>query len=512
MTDLPSEKEPLSEGGASYRQILKNSSIVGGASIFLVLLGMLRNKALAALLGPAGVGLAGLLASLMATISTVGSFGLGQVGTRQIAEAKARGDESTLATVRWVVSAGTWTLGIGFGALMALCGQRIAERAFERPDLGPAVSWLGLGVAFSVCATGQAAILNGMRRIPELSLLSVLSGATSAVVGVAAIWIWEGRGLLAFLLAAPIASYVIGIYFVAQVPTEARVEASVRRTLPVLATMARLGVSFMIAGLVGTGAQLVVRMLVQNELGLEGLGLYQAAWTISMTYIGFVLSALGTDFYPRLTAATGDDVLVNRLVNQQSEIALLLAAPVFLAMLALAPWVMSVLYSAEFSPAASLLRLQILGDVLKIASWPIGFIILAAGDGRSFLISEASGMSVFVLVAFIAMPWLGLNATGVGFVSMYLFLLPLVYWRARKQTSFRWSPRVRQKLLSVLIAVSMVGLVSAWHPVAGLTLGLVLSAISAIQTVGRLSEMTEMEGVVGRLGVFCRRLSGTRRH
>ena len=50
---------------------------------------------------------------------------------------------------------------------------------------------------------------------------------------------------------------------------------------------------------------------------------------------------MGTDYYPRLTATIHDPVATNRLVNEQTEVALLLAGPVLLAMLALAPWGMA---------------------------------------------------------------------------------------------------------------------------------------------------------------------------
>jgi O-antigen/teichoic acid export membrane protein len=60
---------------ATYRQILRSSSIIGGASFVGVLVALLRIKAAAILLGPAGVGLIGLLQSLMATAASVSALG-----------------------------------------------------------------------------------------------------------------------------------------------------------------------------------------------------------------------------------------------------------------------------------------------------------------------------------------------------------------------------------------------------------------------------------------------------
>ena len=44
----------------TYRQILKSSALIGGSSLISVVIGIVRTKAFALLLGPTGVGLMGL--------------------------------------------------------------------------------------------------------------------------------------------------------------------------------------------------------------------------------------------------------------------------------------------------------------------------------------------------------------------------------------------------------------------------------------------------------------------
>ena len=105
-----------------------------------------------------------------------------------------------------------------------------------------------------------------------------------------------------------------------------------------------------------------------------------------MTYLGFVLGAMGTDYYPRLSACIHDPAAACRLVNEQTEVALLLTAPALIALLAVSPWLIPLLYTAEFAPAVGILHFQLLGDLLKVMSWPLGFVILAAGAGRTFIL------------------------------------------------------------------------------------------------------------------------------
>jgi PST family polysaccharide transporter len=55
---------------SSYGQILKSSSIVGGAQAINYVVGLLRTKAVALLLGPSGVGLVGLYVSAIGLVGT----------------------------------------------------------------------------------------------------------------------------------------------------------------------------------------------------------------------------------------------------------------------------------------------------------------------------------------------------------------------------------------------------------------------------------------------------------
>ena len=85
----------------SYGQILKSSALVGGSSVLNIGIGIVRTKAMAMLLGPAGFGLFGLYGSIADLTLTVAGMGINSSGVRQIAEAVGSGKwtESALTTV-----------------------------------------------------------------------------------------------------------------------------------------------------------------------------------------------------------------------------------------------------------------------------------------------------------------------------------------------------------------------------------------------------------------------------
>lgn len=465
-------------------------------------------KMVAMLLGPAGIGLIGFYLNLIQTASSIAAMGLGNVGTRQIAVAHAEGGNVAVGRTRRALFWGTILLALVGAALFWLASGWIAQVILGDESRTNDVAWLSVGVALTVAAGSQGALLTGLRRIGDLARIKFGAGVIGAALGVLALWLWGAQGLIAMILIAPVVTFLLGHLYVARLgPPDG---PSIR--LPEMSrewkTMLTLGFAFMLSGLVTTLGHLAARTLVQRELGAEALGQFQAAWAIGMTYLGFVLGAMGTDYYPRLTAAIRDTVTATRLVNEQTEVALLLCAPALLAMLGLAPLVIHLLYSAEFGPAVEILRWQLMGDILKLMSWPLGFVLLAMGAGKTFILTESLGMGVFVLGVLIGLPLIGVTATGVAFLALYVAYLPLVWCLGRRMIGFRWTRAVKVQAVAVMTAAVTVDIAARWSEPLGAILGLGLALVTGSWALMRLSSMAGAGGRLGRIAGFAERVKG----
>src|SRR5258708_34509304 len=114
---LPLESLPKAEQMAtpekhSYGQILKSSALVGGSSAVNIAIGIVRTKAMAILLGPAGFGLFGLYGSIADLTQSIAGLGINSSGVRQIAEASATGDTTQMARTAAVLRRISLVLGI----------------------------------------------------------------------------------------------------------------------------------------------------------------------------------------------------------------------------------------------------------------------------------------------------------------------------------------------------------------------------------------------------------------
>lgn len=479
---------------------------MGAASVINILSGLMRMKAAAVLLGPAGVGLFGIYQNLVSTAATVSALGFGTVGTRQIAEAQANGQDHDVIAARRALFWGSLILAALGASIFYFLRNRIAANILAEPLRGTEVGWLAVGVALTVLAGSQTALLNGLRRIGDLARIQVASGIMAAVLGIGAILLWREDGMLVLVVIGPLTSFVMGHWYVSKLEKVTTEPTPLAALAGQWRMMAILGLAFMVSSLVTSLGHLAVRTLVQRELGLDALGQFQAAWTIGMTYLTFVLGAMATDYYPRLAGCIHDKPAACKLINEQTEIALLLAGPVLLTLLSLAPWAIHLLYSAEFAPAVGILRWQLLGDIFKVLSWPLGFALLAAGAGKTFVFTETVGTGVFVLGVAAGLPVLGVLATGVAFLALYLAYLPLVFWFAYQRLDFRLAAGVVRQTVALIAAAALVAALGTWSDTASAVLGLTLALLFASQSLSRIGTMANMGGRMGRIAAMCRRV------
>jgi PST family polysaccharide transporter len=260
--------------------------------------------------------------------------------------------------------------------------------------------------------------------------------------------------------------------------------------------MVKLGVVFMLGGLATTATLLLVRARIAQDLGLDAAGHFSASWSITMIYVGFLLRAMGADYFPRLTEVIRDREAATRLMNDQMQLALALGGPVLLGLIGCAPWVIRLLYSPEYDPAAALLQWQTVGNVFKLATWSLGFAFVAAARSGVFLFLQLQFNALFLPMIWVGLPRLGLEVTGIAFLLAYAVQLSVLAVLVHRLQGFRWQ-RLSLGLLAMHVTLALALLMLARAaPLAGAGASVVLGLGTAL--VGGHIVLTKI-GPHGRL-------------
>jgi PST family polysaccharide transporter len=436
---------------SSHRQIFKSTALIGGTQIINMVIGILRTKVLAVLLGPTGIGLAGLYVSATSLIGSVAGLGINASGVRQIAEAAGTNDEERIARTIVTLHRVSLFSGLLGMVLILVLAPLLSRTTFGDDKHVMGIALMSLTLLFGGISAGQSALLQGLRRLRDLAASQIIGTLFGAVVSVALVWHFREQGIIPYLVAVSAFGILLSWWYARKVEV-LPVRVTWRESFLESRSLLAMGIAFTAAALIGSGTAYLARVLVQHQLGTAAVGIYTATWTLSTYYIGFVLSAMGADFMPRLTASSQDNPTMNRLVNEQTEMGILIALPGVIATLTLAPWVMKAFYSAAFMEGADVARWQILGVFLRVVSWPLGYILIAKGESLRFTVSELVFGIINVASIFLCMKVWKLDGVGISFAISYLAYTVMMVWVASRLTGFRWSP-VAWKILipSVLI-------------------------------------------------------------
>ena len=421
---------------SSSRGLIKSMLVIGSAQVVKIMISIFRMKILAVLLGPNGVGLLSIYNSLLDMAQQTASLGIGSSGIREIAS--AGGDEATLSRVRHVLFAAHLIQGTLAMIAIWLLRERITIWIFSDTVRATEVGLIGIAVLLCLLVSTQTVLLQGLRKINDLVRVTVFGTFFGTLAGLAAVWLQGESGLIWFILVQPLAAVLTALHYTRLLPKPTVVRLSLLESWDIWKPMAKLGAAFMLGGLATAATLLLVRSLISQALGLNAAGYFAASWGITMTYVGFLLVAMRADYYPRLTEIIHNKAAVVQLINDQAQLGLAISGPILLLLIGLAPWVITLLYSSVFEPAVTLLQLQMLGNVFKIASWAMSLSIVAAARGKTFFLTELSFNIIFVSIVFIFLPYIGLVVTAYAFVIGYFVYLIVVYVLARSIHGFRW--------------------------------------------------------------------------
>lgn len=471
----------------SYGQIIKSSVMIGGASMVNIAIGIVRTKAMALLLGPAGVGLMGMFQSTVDLAVSVAGMGINSSGVRQIAESAGSGKQERIAETSAVLRRTVWVLSAIGALLMVAFSGEIAAVTFGSREHAIAIALLSLALVFRLFTDAEAALIQGLRRIADLARMNIFGALAGTAMSITFVFLLGVEGIVPAIVAVAAATTVAAWWYGRKVKLEppSMTARQVRREATALL---RLGVAFMVSGLLMMGSAYAVRAMILHQSGIDAAGLYQASWTLGGLYVGIILQAMGADFYPRLTGVAGDNRECNRLVNEQAKVSLLLAGPGVIATITLAPLVVTLFYSAKFAESVEILRWICLGMAMRVVSWPMGFIILAKNAQRFFLASEVAWTVVHLSLAWVCIEHFGARGAGMAFFGSYVFHALITYVLVRLLSGFRFSAENKRYGLVILalIAVAFAGFSFLPHWWAT-GLGLVALLASAAFTIRALT-------------------------
>lgn len=409
-------------------------ALFGASSFIGTLTQVARGKLAAVVLGPAGVGVLGQLTNLWTMLHALSGLSMFNGIVQRIAAGRRDGDDRV---VRGQFASSLYFL-TGFSCLAAICGALLSSTISgaifgdggERAWL---VALIILSVPLGVTSQTYRSLLTGhalVKPVVRAQVASDLVGLVLFVPLVIYFGLWGAvlsfclLQLLKLVFQLRAVTVTVGASFL--VP-----DASAFDWKEVRANVG-FGANGIVMAMMSIGCTLVVFRMIIGQEGLEAAGIYGAAMKVATLYFGAVYAAAGGYLLPVLVSA-GEGSALQDKVNETSQMYLFLLPPAIVGILCLAPELMAILFTTEFSPSARLLALILPADLLRITAETMGLAFLATRR-----LGRYTGLYLAWVVLFLAGSYWQLSVSGLSGVAgayaashiVNFILVVLMCWHA----------------------------------------------------------------------------------
>lgn len=468
----------MSSKQSSYRQIFKANTIFGGVQVINILISLVRGKVLAILIGTAGMGLNGLLMSNLNLIKIISGLGLEQSAVRDLSIAHGTGNDQTISRIYTIFKRWVWISAI-IGIVVTISFSPLLSKfAFKDTTHTWSYIWLSTTFLFTALTGGIYTLLRGTRRIELLAKANVFGAVAGLVAVIPIFYFMKIRGVVPAIIVSSIVSYVISIYFKNKVSIKTT-SIGWRETLAEGKGMVFLGISLSVSALFTSTSEYVLSIFITQNGSLSDLGVYNAGLSIINGYVGMIFTAIAIDFFPRLSAVINEKEKWEEIVFQQSELVMIILGPLLILLLATAPVLIRVLLSIEFTSAIDFIILSALAIPLKALIWVQGYIIIAKGQNKLFIITEVVASIFFLLISMLLFSLYSIKGLGISMIISYIFSLIMLRIVLKWKYDFSFNKSVI-RLTAVFISLLILALLAVYllgYPKAYLS-GLVLFLIA----------------------------------
>lgn len=426
---------------SNYNSAIKYTGLFGMVQVITLLTSILRNKLVAVILGPSGLGLISIYNSAIKLLNDSTNLGISFSAVKNISEAFSENDSFKL--IKNINIVRSWSILTAlFGVFICITlASTLSYFTFNNYDYATSFILLSPVVGIMAISGGELAILKGTRQLRKVALSSVLSALSTLIISIPLYYIWGKEGIITSLILTTLTNLIIILNYSLRI-FPLRLYQNYNKNLKDGLPMIRLGVAFIMAGILGSGVEYIIRAFILQKSSIDIVGLYNAGYALTVTYAGMIFTAMETDYFPRLSSVNRDTQQVNLTVNQQIEIAILLISPLMVTFIIFLPVILPLFYSSKFLPVINMAEYATFGMVIKAITLPIAYITLAKGDSFAYFILELLYDICIVILIIIGFNKFALSGTGMAITLAGVFDLIIVYGYTRFKYKFRLSKDV----------------------------------------------------------------------
>ena len=429
--------------------IMKVMGILTGVQMVQVICSMVKMKLVSLWLDTTGIGLFGIFSNAVDTVSSLTDSGVRQTAVRTVSTES--NDPGALSRAVATVRGWSAVIAIAGALLMSALSPLLSRIVFGDTKLWWSFALLSFTMLCNSIASGEMAVNQGTRRFRYIARISMFSSVTGLLLSIPMFRFMGDASVIPSILVWSGATLCYALWFRYRAPRKVKVTKTLLREG---SSLVRLGGYMAMALFMTNLAQMLFLAWLNRTASTSEVGLYNAGQILCVRYVGFVIAAVGMEFYPRLSAHIRSRERVEVFVSHEISLVLRVLVPLVLCFLIFRHFIVWVLYKSDFEVIIPFISICIGHTVLRAASTCIAYTVVARGDGRLFLLTESADAFVGLGLCIAGYSLWGLEGIGAAYVVWFASYLTMSWLIFRFHYGYRLRPGA---VASIASAVATIG-------------------------------------------------------
>lgn len=396
--------------------LVKTSLLNGIAVITKIVSALLLNKILAFYVGPGGYAVIGQFQNAVSIISSIAGGVVAQGVTKMTAQNfdnEVRQHTIWKTAIRFSLVASLLT-----GFCLLITHEWLSEWLLHRTDMSNVFLWLALTLPALAANNLLLAITNGKKEVVIYVKTNIIASLVSLLTIGGLTYIAGLFGaLIAFAINPGVALLITGA-MVSRRHWFSMKYLWGEGDLSVVRELSGFGLMSLTSVIIGNVSYMIIRDYLTSSLGVSFAGYWQATYKISEMYSMLVTSTLAVYYLPRLAEIRAAPELKNEIIKVYRVVLPIASLGAFLVCL-LREDIIKILFTSDFIPMKDLFYWQFIGEVIKVASWILGYVMLGRAMVKIFIISEIACFASFVLLSWFLVGVYGLVGVSIAYAVNY---------------------------------------------------------------------------------------------
>ncbi len=399
--------------GSMTTRILRSLSIFGSIEVISLLCSVIRTKLVAVWLGAAGVGIISLYNATLDMLRSIMMLSTRQSSVREIASASPD-DRPAVCYI-------TNKLGIYIGVISAIItaalSPLLSRFTFGSTDYAWGFAFLSLTMFATSMMETRRGILQGLDMLKPLATSALYGAVVSTVIAIPLLYYFRLDAIVPVLATYYLITMAFTLLVKVPLPKIAPPQAEQRRMIK---KVIQLGSYLTVATATTYVASYILRVYFNSIESLEMVGCYQAGFTILNSYVGIVFTAISMEYYPRLSALVKHKFRTRTIMAHEVSIATWILMPIVVIFICADELIVRILYAPNFLEILPYISVAIIGTIMRGVSWCQAYVIIAKGDGKTYVVVEF--ISVFTMLALSIIGWhlWGYAGLGVAYIVQFV--------------------------------------------------------------------------------------------